>query len=134
MTALLQATIFAQLLELPIDENAQPSFKDAKNTWAAKYIAAVEKAGVIVGDGKDNFYPEGKIDRASFASMLVNAYNLKDKVNGTLVTKFDDLRGHWGEEKANILVNLGISVGTGKAWEPDKSVTRAEAPIYCTNT
>ncbi|AWC31701.1 S-layer protein [Bacillus cytotoxicus] len=128
------ATIFAQLLELPIDENAQPSFKDAKNTWAAKYIAAVEKPGVIVGDGKDNFYPEGKIDRASFASMLVNAYNLKDKVNGTLVTKFDDLRGHWGEEKANILVNLGISVGTGKAWEPDKSVTRAEAAQFIAQT
>ena len=128
------ATIFAQLLELPIDDNAQPSFKDAKNTWAAKYIAAVEKAGVIVGDGKDNFYPEGKIDRASFASMLVSAYNLKEKVNGTLVTTFDDLRGHWGEEKANILINLGISVGTGKAWEPNKSVTRAEAAQFIAKT
>lgn len=128
------SAIFAQLLELPIDENAQPSFKDAKNTWAAKYIAAVEKAGIIVGDGKDNFYPEGKIDRASFASMLVSAYNLKEKVDGTLVTTFDDLRGHWGEEKANILINLGISVGTGKAWEPNKSVTRAEAAQFIAKT
>ena len=31
--------------------------------------------------------------------MLVSAYNLKDKVNGELVTTFDDLRKHWGEEK-----------------------------------
>ncbi|MDR4362438.1 S-layer homology domain-containing protein, partial [Bacillus anthracis] len=84
-------------------------------------------AGVVKGDGKENFYPEGKIDRASFASMLVSAYNLKDKVNGELVTTFEDLLDHWGEEKANILINLGISVGTGGKWEPNKSVSRAEA-------
>ncbi len=124
------AVIFTKILNLPVDENAQPSFKDAKNLWSSKYIAAVEKAGVVKGDGKDNFYPEGKIDRASFASMLVGAYNLKEKVDGTLVTKFDDLRGHWGEEKANILVNLGISVGTGGKWEPNKSVSRAEAAQF----
>ncbi|MGH0942285.1 S-layer homology domain-containing protein [Bacillus mycoides] len=124
------AVIFTKILGLPVDENAQPSFKDAKNTWAAKYIAAVEKAGIVKGDGKENFYPEGKIDRASFASMLVSAYNLKDKVNGELVTTFDDLRKHWGEEKANILINLGISVGTGDKWEPNKSVSRAEAAQF----
>ncbi|MGE6347399.1 S-layer homology domain-containing protein [Bacillus mycoides] len=124
------AVIFTKILGLPVDENAQPSFKDAKNTWAAKYIAAVEKAGIVKGDGKENFYPEGKIDRASFASMLVSAYNLKDKVNGELVTTFDDLRDTWGEEKANILINLGISVGTGGKWEPNKSVSRAEAAQF----
>ncbi|MFQ6177841.1 S-layer protein EA1 [Bacillus paranthracis] len=124
------AVIFTKILNLPVDENAQPSFKDAKNTWAAKYIAAVEKAGIVKGDGKENFYPEGKIDRASFASMLVSAYNLKDKVNGELVTTFEDLLDHWGEEKANILINLGISVGTGGKWEPNKSVSRAEAAQF----
>ncbi|MGG0153502.1 S-layer homology domain-containing protein [Bacillus mycoides] len=124
------AVIFTEILNLPVDENAQPSFKDAKNTWAAKYIAAVEKAGIVKGDGKENFYPEGKIDRASFAAMLVSAYNLKDKVNGELVTTFEDLLDHWGEEKANILINLGISVGTGGKWEPNKSVSRAEAAQF----
>ncbi|AAU19453.1 S-layer homology domain-containing protein [Bacillus cereus] len=124
------AVIFTKILNLPVDDNAQPSFKDAKNTWAAKYIAAVEKAGIVKGDGKENFYPEGKIDRASFASMLVSAYNLKDKVNGELVTTFEDLLDHWGEEKANILINLGISVGTGGKWEPNKTVTRAEAAQF----
>ncbi|PFC78044.1 S-layer protein [Bacillus cereus] len=124
------AVIFTKILNLPIDENAQPSFKDAKNIWSSKYIAAVEKAGVVKGDGKENFYPEGKIDRASFASMLVSAYNLKDKVSGELVTTFDDLRDTWGEEKANILINLGISVGTGGKWEPTKSVSRAEAAQF----
>jgi hypothetical protein len=124
------AVIFSEILGLQVDENAKPSFKDAKDSWAAKYIAAVEKAGIVKGDGKENFYPNGKIDRASFASMLVSAYNLKDKVNGELVTTFDDLRDTWGEEKANILINLGISVGTGGKWEPNKSVSRAEAAQF----
>ena len=93
-------------------------------------LQQLKKLGIVKGDGKENFYPEGKIDRASFASMLVNAYNLKDKVNGELVTTFEDLLDHWGEEKANILINLGISVGTGKKWEPNKSVSRAEAAQF----
>ncbi len=128
------AKIFALVLNLPIDENAQPSFKDAKNHWASKYIAAAEKAGIIQGDGKENFYPNGKINRASIASILVKAYGLKDKTNGTLVTKFDDLRGHWGEEYANILVNLGLSNGTDNGWQPNKSVTRAEAAHFIAQT
>ncbi|MCH4569995.1 S-layer homology domain-containing protein [Bacillus sp. ES1-5] len=125
------AKIMAITLDLKVEEGAQPSFKDAKNHWASKYIAAVEKAGVVRGDGKENFSPDKKIDRASFASMIVGAYNLKDKVNGELVTKFEDLLDHWGEEKANILINLGLSEGTGgNKWEPNKSVSRAEAAKF----
>ncbi|TKH95508.1 S-layer homology domain-containing protein, partial [Bacillus wiedmannii] len=125
------AKIMAITLGLKVEEGAQPSFKDAKNHWASKYIAAVEKAGVVRGDGKENFSPDKKIDRASFASMIVGAYNLKDKVSGELVTKFEDLLDHWGEEKANILINLGLSEGTGgNKWEPNKSVSRAEAAKF----
>ncbi|WP_131101488.1 S-layer homology domain-containing protein [Bacillus sp. SYJ] len=125
------AKIMAITLGLKVEEGAQPSFKDAKNHWASKYIAAVEKAGVVRGDGKENFSPDKKIDRASFASMIVGAYNLKDKVNGELVTKFEDLLDHWGEEKANILIHLGLSEGTGgNKWEPNKSVSRAEAAKF----
>ncbi|MCU5112227.1 S-layer homology domain-containing protein [Bacillus wiedmannii] len=125
------AKIMAITLGLKVEEGAQPSFKDAKNHWASKYIAAVEKAGVVRGDGKENFSPDKKIDRTSFASMIVGAYNLKDKVNGELVTKFEDLLDHWGEEKANILINLGLSEGTGgNKWEPNKSVSRAEAAKF----
>nr|ADU04488.1 S-layer protein [Bacillus thuringiensis] len=125
------AKIMAITLGLKVEEGAQPSFKDAKNHWASKYIAAVEKAGVVRGDGKENFSPDKRIDRASFASMIVGAYNLKDKVNGELVTKFEDLLDHWGEEKANILIHLGLSEGTGgNKWEPNKSVSRAEAAQF----
>ncbi|MGQ0437229.1 S-layer homology domain-containing protein [Bacillus sp. B-TM1] len=42
-----------------------------------------------------------------------------------------DLLDHWGEEKANILIHLGLSEGTGgNKWEPNKSVSRAEAAKF----
>ncbi|WP_346817590.1 S-layer homology domain-containing protein [Bacillus paramobilis] len=128
------ATMMAQILNLPIDKDAKPSFGDSQNEWYTPFIAAVEKAGVVKGKGEGKFDPTGKIDRVSMASLLVEAYKLDTKVNGPLETKFDDLKDSWGKDKANILVNLGISVGTGDKWEPNKSVTKAEAAQFIAMT
>ncbi|EEK74690.1 hypothetical protein bcere0007_7950 [Bacillus mycoides] len=121
-------------LDLKVEDGAKPTFKDAQDSWAAKYIAAVEKAGVIQGDETGKFNPNNKIDRASMATMIVKAYKLDGKVSGDLETKFPDLKDHWGEKAANILVALDITNGTGNGWEPDKSVTRAEAAKFIAKT
>ncbi len=128
------ATMMAQILNLPIDKDAKPSFGDSQDQWYTPFIAAVEKAGVVKGKGDGKFDPSGKIDRVSMASLLVEAYKLDTKVNGPLETKFDDLKDSWGKDKANILVKLGISVGTGDKWEPNKSVTKAEAAQFIAMT
>ncbi|HGH7176713.1 TPA: S-layer homology domain-containing protein [Bacillus wiedmannii] len=128
------ATMMAQILNLPIDKDAKPSFGDSQGQWYTPFIAAVEKAGVVKGKGEGKFDPTGKIDRVSMASLLVEAYKLDTKVNGPLETKFDDLKDSWGKDKANILVKLGISVGTGDKWEPNKSVTKAEAAQFIAKT
>ncbi|MGG0123514.1 S-layer homology domain-containing protein [Bacillus paranthracis] len=128
------ATMMAQILNLPIDKDAKPSFGDSQGQWYTPFIAAVEKAGVVKGKGEGVFDPSGKIDRVSMASLLVEAYKLDTKVNGPLETKFDDLKDSWGKDKANILVKLGISVGTGDKWEPNKSVTKAEAAQFIAMT
>ena len=49
------------------------------------------KAGVVKGKGAGVFDPTGKIDRVSMASLIVEAYKLDSKVNGTPATKFSDL-------------------------------------------
>ncbi|PGL85653.1 S-layer protein [Bacillus sp. AFS054943] len=129
------ATIIAKSLELPIDPTAKPTFYDAQNNWATPYIAAVEKAGVIVGDGTGRYNPDREITRASMASILVKAYNL-DKDNNTtnLPTPFPDLIGHWGEKYANTLVAYGVSNGVDdSSWLPNKSVTRAEGAQFVAN-
>ncbi|OWT47552.1 S-layer homology domain-containing protein, partial [Bacillus sp. K2I17] len=126
------AKIMAIMLGLDINLNAKPSFQDAQNHWAAPYIAAVEKAGVIKGDGNGNFLPTSLINRASMASMVANAYKLENKVAENSVTTFEDLKGHWGEKYANILIQTEISKGTedGENWSPNRPITRAEAAQF----
>ncbi|OQR54008.1 S-layer protein [Bacillus sp. CDB3] len=122
------ATIMAKVLGLEVKEGDKPTFIDSKDNWASSYIAAVEKAGVIKGEGNGKFNPYGQMTRASMATMLVRAYQLDSKVNGELPTLFNDVKNHWGEKSINILVELGISNGIdGTQWQPDKSITRAEA-------
>ncbi len=77
-----------------------------------------------------NFQPTGTIDRASMASMLVHTYKLENQSNGNEVATFEDLKGHWGERFANILIQTEISKGTENGWAPNKSVTRAEAAQF----
>ncbi|CAM4130484.1 MULTISPECIES: S-layer homology domain-containing protein [Bacillus cereus group] len=128
------AKIMAITLGLEVKDGAKPTFKDAQDSWAAKYIAAVEKAGIIQGDETGKFNPNNQINRASMATMIVKAYKLDSKVSGELETKFPDLIPHWGKDAANILVALDITNGTGNGWEPDKAVTRAEAAKFIAKT
>ncbi|MED0951700.1 S-layer homology domain-containing protein [Bacillus mobilis] len=121
------ATIMTKALGIQIDLNAKPSFKDSQNHWGTPYIAAAEKAGIIKGEGNGIFNPSGKVTRAAMAAMLVNAYKLQSTTNDNGQSKFEDLTGHWGERFANILIDLKISVGTDNGWQPNRSITRAEA-------
>jgi len=59
--------------------------------------------------------------------MLVNAYKLQSTTNDNDQSKFEDLKGHWGEKYANILIDLKISNGTDNGWQPNRFITRAEA-------
>ncbi|MBF7156691.1 N-acetylmuramoyl-L-alanine amidase [Bacillus albus] len=121
------ATIMTKVLGIHVDTNAKPSFTDSQNHWATPYIAAAEKAGIVNGEGNGIFNPSGKVTRAAMAAMLVNAYKLQDRTNSNVQSKFDDLKGHWGEKFANILIDLKISVGTDNGWQPNRFITRAEA-------
>ncbi|PEX06995.1 cell wall hydrolase, partial [Bacillus cereus] len=121
------ATIITKALGIKINLNEKPSFKDAQNHWGAPYIAAAEKAGIVKGVGNGLFNPSGKVTRAAMAKMLVNAYKLQSPAESDEKTIFKDLKGHWGEKSASILIDLGISNGTDNGWQPDRLVTRAEA-------
>ncbi|MDA2781346.1 S-layer homology domain-containing protein [Bacillus cereus group sp. Bc002] len=122
------ATIMAKILELEVSEGEKPTFTDSQDHWATPYIAAVEKAGVIKGEGNGKFNPDGQMTRAAMATMLVQAYQLEKKVHEELPTLFPDVKDHWGEKFINILVGMGISSGVdGRRWQPDRSITRAEA-------
>ncbi|MFV8520824.1 S-layer homology domain-containing protein [Bacillus sp. SBS7] len=126
------ATIMTKALGIQVDFDAKPSFTDSQNHWATPYIAAAEKAGIIKGEGNGIFNPSGKVTRAAMAAMLVNAYKLQDTTNSNGQITFDDLKGHWGEKHANILIQTEISKGTedGNSWSPNRPITRAEAAQF----
>ncbi|WP_272514354.1 S-layer homology domain-containing protein [Bacillus cereus] len=119
--------IMTKVLGIQIDFDAKPSFTDSQNHWATPYIAAAEKAGIVQGEGNGLFNPSGKVTRAAMATMLVNAYKLQSTTHDNGQSKFEDLKGHWGEKYANILIDLNISNGTDNGWQPNRSITRAEA-------
>ncbi|MGM2748312.1 S-layer homology domain-containing protein [Bacillus cereus group sp. Bce010] len=121
------ATIITKALGIEIDPKAKPSFTDSQDHWGAPYIAAAETAGIIKGEGNGIFNPSGKVTRAAMATMLVNAYKLQSTAHDNGQSKFEDLKGHWGEKFANILIDLNISNGTDNGWQPDRFITRAEA-------
>ncbi|PIE93873.1 N-acetylmuramoyl-L-alanine amidase [Bacillus fungorum] len=121
------ATIMTKALGIQVDFNAKPSFTDSQNHWGTPYIATAEKAGIIKGEGNGVFNPSGKVTRAAMATMLVNAYKLQHTSTNNGQSKFEDLKGHWGEKSANILIDLKISAGTDNGWQPNKFITRAEA-------
>ncbi|HFK1440433.1 TPA: S-layer homology domain-containing protein [Bacillus cereus] len=121
------ATIITKALGIEIDPKAKPSFTDSQDHWGAPYIAAAEKAGIIKGEGNGIFNPSGKVTRAAMATMLVNAYKLQSTAHENGQSKFEDLKGHWGEKFANVLIDLKISNGTDNGWQPDRFITRAEA-------
>ncbi|MDI6508177.1 S-layer homology domain-containing protein [Bacillus wiedmannii] len=124
------ATIMTKVLGIQIDFDAKPSFTDSQNHWATPYIAAAEKAGIIKGEGNGIFNPTGKVTRAAMATMLVNAYKLQSTANDNGQSRFEDLKGHWGEKFANILIDLKISNGTDNGWQPNRFITRAEAAQF----
>ncbi|HDX9671302.1 TPA: S-layer homology domain-containing protein [Bacillus cereus] len=126
------ATIMTKALGIQVDFDAKPSFTDSQNHWATPYIAAAEKAGIIKGEGNGIFNPSGKVTRAAMAAMLVNAYKLQDITNSNGQITFHDLKGHWGENHANILIQTEISKGTedGNNWSPNRPITRAEAAQF----
>ncbi len=92
------ATMMAKILNIPVDQSAKPSFHDSQKHWAAPYIAAIEKVGVIKGEGAGKFNPTGKLTRGAMAAMLVNAYKLQEKVTENPPTVFKDLKEHWSEK------------------------------------
>ncbi len=121
------ATIITKALGIEIEPKAKPSFTDSQDHWGAPYIAAAEKAGIIKGEGNGIFNPSGKVTRAAMATMLVNAYKLQSTAHENGQSKFEDLKGHWGEKYANIIIDLKISNGTDNGWQPNRFITRAEA-------
>ena len=57
------------------------------------------------------------------ATMLVNAYKLQSTPNHNDQVRFEDLKGHWGEKYANILIDLKSLMVPENGWQPNRFIT-----------
>ena len=87
----------------------------------------MEKAGVIKGKATE-IQSEWSNDKSCYGNDVSPSLSIREKVHEELPTLFPDVKDHWGEKFINILVGMGISSGVdGRRWQPDRSITRAEA-------
>ena len=109
---------------------------DVRNNWAATWIMAVARAGVMEPFANHAFQPRGvvrRVDLAQAAARLLPAVAARNpgKVKGweTARLKFSDLAaGHLAYPAASMAVAAGImSTGPGGSFQPSRPVTGVEA-------
>lgn len=96
-------------------------------------IMALYKAGIIDGDNKGYFNPDGSLTRAQLAKILVNSFKLEERSISPV--KFSDVKSSdWYSKYAMIIGSYGINVGTPGKFEASKPVTRAEFAVMVYRT
>lgn len=91
--------------------------------FAANAIGTLNARGIVSGRG-DRFYPESLVTRAEFAKMLGGAMGVTPNGGAT----FDDVpAGHSLAAFVGAVVSKGWASGQGRAFFPDRPVTRLEA-------
>jgi 5'-nucleotidase len=127
------ASMIIRALDLKTTETTK--FKDLAKLSAQVQaeIAAASANGIVAGVSEASFAPLKPITRAEMATMLIRAYNLKNKVDyKAKETSFTDI-GALNTEMKNAVAaaqELGYITGFDKAgtqFKPTNSTTRAEA-------
>ena len=96
------------------------TFADAKNDWAASYIAYCAQTGIVSGRNATTFDPNGKVTGIETAKMLLCVLGFDAATQGYVGT-------NW---KTNILRDAkdhGLLNGFAADYDPDKAITREEA-------
>lgn len=93
-------------------EVAASSFPDIEGHWGETYIEALVAAGVVSGNDDGTFAPDGTLDRAALAKMLVLAYT--DGLIDGVVNPFEDVSDDdWYVDYAASAYSYGIMTGEG---------------------
>jgi 5'-nucleotidase len=129
---------FASMLvrSLGLTTSETPKFTDTDKLSAEvkAEVAAAYAHGIVSGRTEKTFDPYSPITRAEMATMLVRAYNVKNKTEfaATKATTFTDISGLSEEMKKAVAAvqELGYVTGFDEAqtqFKPNNSTTRAQA-------
>lgn len=102
------------------------SFDDIKLHWAQQPIEALASRHILNGMDENRFEPDGKLTRAQFTKMLVEAAGL-EKVSGSSTSTFRDATSaHWAYGWIESAVKAGLAEGEGELFEPENELTREQ--------
>ncbi len=101
-------------------------------SWAKSAIESLAERGIIKGKSKNNFYPNDKITRAEFISILMRMFKPQEVVAGS----FADVKGNdWYYGEVMTAKNLGIISGSpSNYFYPNKPITREDAAVMIAKT
>lgn len=117
------ASIFAKLLNLNLDNNEKPNFRDTNSDWYNAQINAVVKAGLMKGYNNGKFMPNKEITRAEFSQIISQ---INKNVKETKVAT--DITGHWAEHVITKALGSGaLENYENGEFKPNQKITRAEA-------
>jgi MYXO-CTERM domain-containing protein len=132
VTRAMAVTLLIRAAQIPVDENASPSFEDLSP--GAYYVPYVEKAkelGITIGcDPPTKFCPDVPVTRKEFAKFLVESLGIPtvNPPNGS----FDDVAKDWGYPYIETLKEYCITTGCedGTVFCPSGLVDRAMAVVF----
>ena len=121
------ATIMAKILELEVSEGEKPTLQTLKIIGQLLILLLWKRQESLKGRQRE-IQSEWSNDKSCYGNDVSPSLSIREKVHEELPTLFPDVKDHWGEKFINILVGMGISSGVdGRRWQPDRSITRAEA-------
>jgi len=119
-------------------EVQKADFADMSGHWAEADVSALAGSGIVNGiemDGKMYFYPEDKISRIQFATMICNLLGVNVGEYQYLPFEFCDAADFdtWMINYAKAAYSLGFIKGrvtdAGVMFDPKSGITRAEAMV-----
>jgi len=135
------ATLLVKAKNIPVLDELSGKFSDVQGDhWAAKYIEAACKAGLVKGYPDGTFKPDAKINKAEGVTVFARleglddaAGELKDNADDS---RFTDLGNSWAAGYVIAADNAGMLEYTGESdkFNPDGGFTRAEAAEILSKT
>ncbi|WP_422448713.1 S-layer homology domain-containing protein [Thermoanaerobacterium sp. DL9XJH110] len=105
------------------------TFEDIQGHWARESIELMAAKYIVKGMTGGKFMPEGRVTRAQFATMLVNALGLRAGESGS--TRFSDVApGAWYYDGIMAAAGAGLVNGVGDGrFAPDAGITREQMAV-----
>ena len=106
-------------------------FPDTIGNWARTQIAHLNIIGLCSGYEDGHFKPQAGISRAEFTKFLINALGYGEeaaRLKEAVSTYQDVESSYWGKAYIQIADELGLALGDGSSFEPEKD-SREEAAL-----